>query len=168
MLGIYTLSVIAHVLAAVVWVGGGVFISLVMVPVLRRPEHRAQAAPLLGAAGRRFRGVGWICLGVLLVTGVFNLWWRGYRWSDVAQGTIWQGSFGRPLAAKLVLVLVLVVLTFFHDFVLGPRAAAAAREDFGGAEALRLRRNASWAGRTGLAISLAVVLFAVIFVRGLF
>ncbi len=163
---VYLISVALHILAAAVWVGGAAFIALVMVPALRRPEHRPLGPALLGWAGRRFRTVGWACLAVLAATGTFNLWWRGYRWRDLVGGELWIGSFGRALAFKLGFVAALLLMTLYHDFVLGPKAARVLRENPGAPEAGRLRRSASWAGRAGLLVSLIVILFAVLLVRG--
>src|SRR3972149_3975245 len=69
----YLLSVPRHLLAAAVWIGGMVFLGLVLIPVIRRPEHRGVAANLIHWTGLRFRMVGWGCLAVLLVTAILFL-----------------------------------------------------------------------------------------------
>ncbi|MFQ5795545.1 MAG: hypothetical protein ACE5JP_10915 [Candidatus Bipolaricaulia bacterium] len=70
---LYLLSVWLHILAAAIWIGGMVFLALILVPVTRRPEHRGIAVSLIHWTGVRFRWVGWICLGLLLLSGIFNL-----------------------------------------------------------------------------------------------
>jgi uncharacterized membrane protein len=57
-----TLTLLArslHVLGAIVWIGGMLFIALVLVPVVRRLEP-LERARLVQAIGLRFRTVGWI------------------------------------------------------------------------------------------------------------
>ncbi|HEU4437873.1 MAG TPA: DUF4149 domain-containing protein, partial [Methylomirabilota bacterium] len=57
-----------HVLAAITWIGGMLFIALVLVPITRRLEDPALRTRLVHEIGLRFRAVGWIALGVLLAT----------------------------------------------------------------------------------------------------
>lgn len=60
----------AHVLAGGVWVGGSLVYLLVITPALRL----GRAAPAVGARmGRRFRRLVNLCIGVLLLTGVYLL-----------------------------------------------------------------------------------------------
>ncbi|MBI4307717.1 MAG: DUF4149 domain-containing protein [Chloroflexi bacterium] len=161
------LSVWTHILAAAVWIGGMAFLALVLVPATRRPEYRGVAASLVRWTGARFCWVGWACLGLLLLSGTFNLAYRGVSWADVASGQLWQGAFGGALGLKLLLVGAILVLSALHDFVVGPRATALWQASPASAEALRLRRQAGWMGRLNLLLALAVVALGVTLVRGL-
>ena len=127
-----------HVLAAVTWIGGMLFIALVLVPVTRRLEDPALRTRLVHEAGVRFRTVGWIALGFLVLTGLGNLW--------LFPAFLWSPRFH----AKLGLVLVALTLAVIHDFVLGPRAGRP-----GADPALRVR--ASWVARVNVLVVLAVV-----------
>ncbi|MBI4240282.1 MAG: DUF4149 domain-containing protein [Candidatus Rokubacteria bacterium] len=162
MRGVYLVSVWLHILAAAVWIGGMGFLVVVLVPVLRRPEHRAAAPALICGTGVRFRWVGWISLGVLLASGTFNLAFRGIGWADVTTGRFWQG----PLGIKILLVAVILLLSALHDFVVGPRAAALGQANPGAPEAVRLHRQAAWLGRFNLLLALVVVALGVMLVRG--
>jgi len=163
---LYVFSVWVHLLAAIAWIGGMLFLVTVMVPLLRRPEMRARAAELFHVVGLRFRTVGWIAIGVLVVTGITNLLLRGYTLGQVATGAVFAGPFGHTLAMKLTLVLGLLVLGVVHDFWLGPRATVLAREKPDSPERERARKVASWMGRTSMLLALAVVALAVMLVRG--
>jgi uncharacterized membrane protein len=128
-----------HVLAAVTWIGGMLFIALVVVPVTRRlpdPELRAR---LVQETGVRFRLIGWIALGLMVLTGLANLWYRPYLLSTPR------------LHAKLALVGAALGLSVLHDFVLGPRAGRP-----GAPPAARVR--ASWVARVNALVALAIVL----------
>ena len=97
---LYLLSVWFHILAATAWLGGMLFLVLVVVPWLRRGES-AMAGAFLRETGQRFRTVGWTCFAVLLATGTFNLWYRGVRLADFAQPA-WRAShFGTAVQLKL-------------------------------------------------------------------
>lgn len=52
---LYLASVWLHLLAAAVWLGGTIFLALVIVPALRRPALQGVAAPLIQWTGERFR-----------------------------------------------------------------------------------------------------------------
>lgn len=164
--GLYLVSVWLHILAATVWIGGMAFLVMVIVPTIRRPENRSIAARLVSETGLRYRTVGWTCLAIMLLTGIFNIGYRGYRWGDVWSGELWQGAFGTALAWKLGLVVAVGVLSAVHDFFIGPRAATVWMEAPDSTEALRLRKLASRMGRMTALLALAVVFLAVAMLRG--
>jgi copper resistance protein D len=166
MRGIYLLSVWLHILAAVAWVGGTLFLVIVLVPAMRRPEFGAVSPALIRLTALRFRWVGWVCFCIFAVTGVSNLAARGIGIKELRDGAFWQGSFGLTLAIKLVLVAAILLVSAFHDFFLGPRAAAAWEAHRGSADTLRLRRQAVRLGRLNLLLALAVILLGSMLVRG--
>lgn len=160
----YLLNVTIHVLAAILWLGGMLFLAVVGAPILRRVEPAALRAQLFRQLGLRFRLVGWIAVGVLIVTGVLNLHFRDLlRWEVLGAGAFWAGTYGRALAVKLAAVGVMLVLSLVHDFVLGP---AASRAPPGSDAALGLRRRASWLARINAVVALVVIVAAVRLTRG--
>lgn len=160
----YFINVTVHVLAAIVWLGGMLFLALVGAPVLRAVEPPSLRAHLFRELGLRFRAVGWAALGVLLVTGTLNLQLRGLLSPEVlGSGAFWAGSYGRALAVKLAAVVVMLVLSLFHDFVVGP---AASRVPPGSDGALALRRRASWLARVNALVALVLIVAAVRLTRG--
>jgi putative copper export protein len=136
-----------HLLAAVVWVGGMIFFSVVIMPAVRQALLPSQRQELVRIVGRRYRAVGWVSVGVLLATGSVMAW---------RQGVDWGSPFGRVLMLKLSLVVLMVALTATHDFVLGPRAAQAGNPD-----AERSRRAVIWLARMNLLVVLAIVVCGV-------
>jgi putative copper export protein len=128
-----------HLMAAITWIGGMLFVALVLVPVTRRLTDPALRARLFQETGRRFRTVGWIALGLLLASGLGNLWLRPYL-------------LGVPrFQWKLGLVAVALGLSALHDFVLGPRAGRPGADP-------RLRVGASWLARVNVLVVVVVVL----------
>lgn len=138
----------------------------VLVPAMRRPEYRGVSASLLRWTGIRFRGLGWASLGLLVVTGVFNLSYRGISVRELWGGLRGEGPFGRVLAAKLSLVALLFLLSAAHDFWVGPRATRQLERSPAAPRARRLSRQARWIGRINLFMGLAAVLLGVIIARG--
>src|SRR5215467_13342904 len=114
---LYTASVYVHVIAACAWIGSMLFFASVVVPVLRRPEQATGAQALVRQMGLRFRAFGWVCIGLLLVTGVFNLMMRGIGLTTLGVGAFWTSDFGRALAYKLCAVAAVLALTAAHDWL---------------------------------------------------
>jgi len=127
-----------HVLAVVTWVGGMLFIALVLVPITRRLEDAALRTRLVQDTGRRFRTVGWIALGLIVATGLGNLALR--------PELLWAPRFH----AKAGLVVLALLLGAVHDFVLGPRAGRPGADP-------SARVRASWIARVNVLIALALV-----------
>lgn len=149
-----------HILAAVAWIGGMMFLSLVLAPLVRRESAAPGYTVIFRSAAQRFRIVVWLAIVILLSTGPILLHGRGISTIDLTQ---WPPIF----FVKAGLVVVLALLTFLHDVLLGPltsRSSAIA----GCAQTAReqiLLRTSRWVPRLALAVALGVLLLAVIFVR---
>ena len=141
----YEFNITIHVLAALLWLGGMLFLAVVGAPVLRRLEPPELRARLFRELGEAFRTVGWISIGVLVVTGLLNLRFRGWLRADLlSDRAFWASRPGVALAWKLGCVGMMIAIAAVHDFSLGPRASRAAK---GADEALLLRRRAAWLAR---------------------
>lgn len=162
---LYLLSVWIHILAAMVWIGGMLFLVLVVVPWLRSGQ-RTQAADFFRETGPRFRNVGWTCFAVLVITGSFNLWVRGVRWANFVEPQWLTSSFGKTVLAKLGVFVVVLLVSALHDFVVGPRATRAIATDPRSVAAQRERRRASLLGRMNVVFALVLVALGVMLVRG--
>lgn len=125
-------------LAAITWIGGMLFIALVLVPSARRLEDPTLRTRLIQETGRRFRTIGWIALGGLVVTGLLNLWMHPVLLSSPR------------FHWKLGLVVLALILSAFHDFVLGPRAGAPGADP-------SARVRASWVARINVLVVLVIV-----------
>jgi len=126
------------VLAAITWIGGMLFIALVLVPITRRLDDPALRTRLVQEIGLRFRTVSWIAIGVLIATGLLNVWLQPLLLSS------WRFQL------KLDLVVLALILSVFHDFILGPRAGAP-----GADPSARIR--ASWIARINVLVVLVIV-----------
>jgi uncharacterized membrane protein len=149
-----------HLLAAVSWIGGTIFLSVVLVPVLRREPFASQKALLFRTIARRFLAVVWGAIAVLLFTGPLLLHQRGI---PIAHPSGWP----MILAVKLGLVAILFLLTLTHDLIIGPRVGkilqrpTESRTRFDHA----LLLWSPWIARLSLVLTLAVLFAAVMLVR---
>ena len=109
--------VTVHLLAAAVWVGGSTALIFVGVPVLRTLEgpERGRAMRELGL---RWRPLGYGALLVAALTGV-ALAAREWETRPAFQIVFWF---------KVSLAVCLVIVSYLHNFVIGPRLQAEIRE----------------------------------------
>jgi uncharacterized membrane protein len=149
-----------HLLAAVVWVGGMVFLSVVLVPVLKRDGDFARHVALFRTVAYRFRAVVWGAMGILVATGSVMAMGRSIPLTEPWQ---WPTIF----VAKISMVSFLFTLTLLHDLVVGPQV----RRILGTAEADRssrdrmLVRYSALVPRLSLLVALLVLLLAVVLAR---
>jgi copper resistance protein D len=139
--------VAVHLLAAAVWVGGSTALIFVGVPVLRTLEgpERGRAMRELG---QRWRPLGY---GSLLVAGVTGVALAARDWETTP-------AFQIVLWFKVSLAVCLLIVSYLHNFVLGPRLQAEIRA--GGAE--RSRRALVIVGWTSYALTLTVPVLGVV------
>ena len=93
-----------HVVGAVVWIGGLAYQAHVLLPAARR----GAIAPFADAA-RRARPVTWTAIGVVGLTGFYNVTQLG----DLAR--VMESGAGLMLAGKFILVILAVALAGQRD-----------------------------------------------------
>lgn len=116
-----------HVVSATVWLGGLLFQSHILLPLLAR----GGPAEALAQAVRRSRRVGWTALALLVLTGFHHL----TRLPAVAAMT--ESGVLKLLALKLFLVVVVLMLTAHRDFGVAARLIRAVAEGRDATQALR-------------------------------
>lgn len=148
-----------HILAAVSWIGGMVFLSLALAPLVRNGSFPGATA-LFRAAALRFRLMVWSAIAILLTTGPILLHQRGTSLLDPNQ---WPPV----LRIKLSLVALLLLLALTHDLVLGPRVSrisALPASERTGSEAA-LMRTSRWLPRFALLTAVGVLIAAAMLAR---
>lgn len=164
---LYLLSVFLHILSAMLWIGGMLFLILIVTPFLKQSD-RMDSATFYRNAGQRFRKIAWMGFGVFLVTGVFNLGYRGVRLTDFVRSE-WLGSpYGKLILTKLTLFFGIIILSAIHDFWIGPAATRAVSGEGprDPVAAQKLRKSAALYGRINFLLGLIMVALGVMIVRG--
>lgn len=146
-----------HVVAAVVWFGGMLFMAAVMVPAARSVLDPPSRGRFMADIGRRFRPITWACVVVIVLTGVLNIHFR------IAAGVPDLRFFMRTLTAKFLLLIVILALTAFHDVVHAPKAAGAPAGPPQDVAAMRRRMiRLSWIPRITVLLGLVVILLGLV------
>ncbi|MBH0182060.1 MAG: hypothetical protein HP490_10385 [Nitrospira sp.] len=156
----FSVLVVLHILAAVAWIGGMIFLSLVLAPLVVSRKAAPEFMALFRLAALRFRIVVWTAIGILLTTGPMLL---AQRSIDMMNPATWPGI----LTLKLGLVAVLLLLTFSHDLVLGPKVSQTRAIPASSRTAWEqtIVQTARWVPRLSLLLALAVVVAASVLAR---
>lgn len=169
----YQAAVFIHLASAIVWIGGSLFLALVLIPVLRRfaaPPGQPPVLPpdMLGTMARRFRVISWICIVLLVATGLYILPTRyGIGFAEFFS---LGGHFAATLQLKVALVAVVIWLSAVHDFIIGPYTNRLIEAMQAGAEPPgylpALRKAVVWIARINVLLTILIVAVAVRMTRG--
>lgn len=101
-----------HILATAVWIGGMIYIVLVLMPSLAAIDP-PQRGKLMGAAAKRFTIFSWSSVLVLLITGYMK----------TPDGMLFDASttYGVTLTLKHVAVLLMMIIGVLIGFVIVPK-----------------------------------------------
>ena len=167
----YQAAVIIHILSAITWLGGMLFLLMVLIPLARsQVESPGQAMALVRQAAQRFLPVAWASILLLAASGIFL---ATDHWS-VSPSDFFGGAdyfsphFIRVLQIKTGLAALVIILSLAHDFVLGPWVMGrleAARNAGGPPPAIPGRKLILMIARINLLLVLAILCLAVILIR---
>ena len=149
-----------HLTAAMFWVGGMLFLSLVAVPTLKGSVDPVQAQGWFIALARRFRTFVWVTIGILIFSGLWLL-------PQHLQGFLPFSGWPTLVIVKLMLVFLLIVTSVVHDRIIGPKVRGIKQKvktEWTSADHV-IVKFAPWVGRITMILGLAIVLVGAILVR---
>jgi putative copper resistance protein D len=111
-----------HLLGVVVWIGGLLFQVLVVLPSFQHMPVSAEWLQLRVRLERYCRRILWPAVGVVLLTGLYNVMNVWYA-TALAGGRV-PTPFVRLLSLKLLLVVLMLVLQGIQRLVVQPRTVA--------------------------------------------
>ena len=116
----YAVSIdLLHLFGEAAWVGGLIYLAIVLVPALRRLPERARAQ-MMARGLPHFSALAIITVVVLAATGSLN---TAVHLTSIDQ--FLTTSYGRTLAIKIELFLIMAAISAYHAFRLRPRLAVA-------------------------------------------
>ena len=99
-----------HLISASIWVGGSLFIGIVLAPLLKTMSNTLEGRlQIMMRVGRRFNKIAIPSLVILIITGIYS-----------SQGILIQPEFilstnyGIILVIKIILVLTLIATFIVH------------------------------------------------------
>lgn len=152
----YYISVWLHIICAAFWIGGMLFLPLVLLPGIKNNPERRQVLMLTGL---KFRFYGYIVLTILLLTGILNMYFRGiiFSWDFFT-----TSHYGKLVIVKVILFLSILLVSIIHDLFVGRKAVANINEEY----SKKMKLVARWTGRILLLISLTMAYLGVVISRG--
>lgn len=154
----------AHLISASIWVGGSLFIGVVLAPLLKTiSESVEERLRIMIRVGRKFNKIAVPSLGILIVTGLYN---SQYILSKPE--TIFSTNYGIILTIKIMLVAALIVIFAIHirmirfDIEKQIEAKKMSQESI-----QKLRSKIIFLGRIIVFISIAVLLMAAMLDAGI-
>jgi putative copper resistance protein D len=99
-----------HLLGASIWVGGSIFLGIVLVPVLKsHTKTLEEMVALMVKIGRRFNKITVPAFVALIATGIYNS-----RAFFVEPSTVLDTTYGIILLTKIILVIGTIVAYVVH------------------------------------------------------
>ncbi|PIV17693.1 MAG: hypothetical protein COS42_03475 [Flavobacteriales bacterium CG03_land_8_20_14_0_80_35_15] len=152
----YYISVFFHFIFGAFWIGGMLFLPLVLLPSIKNHPNRIL---LLQQTGIKFRFFGWIALIGLAITGILNMYLRGL---PLSWDFILQSNYGNLLQIKMVLFILMMLIGVLHDFYIGTKSI----EEMKAVNNGKFKQLARWSGRINLLLAFAIAFIGIVLSRG--
>lgn len=114
----YTSSLVVHLIAIALWLGGIVFFLVVVGPAVHELEPRI-AVKTMNQARIGLETMSWTAIGLILLTGVFNVVTK----SQIDAATL-SPAYLYTLGAKMLFFVAMVVHHCLQVFKYAPRIAS--------------------------------------------
>ncbi len=152
-----------HLVSAAVWVGGSLFLGVVLAPILKKMsmplEERLQ---IMIKVGRRFNRIAVPSLIILVVTGLYS---SQQLLSN--PGILLSTSYGSYLVIKILLVIALIIAFAVHVRIIRKDVEEKIMSKQMSEEQIqKLRKKIIILGEVTVVISVAILFFAAVLDAG--
>jgi uncharacterized membrane protein len=148
-----------HLLSIITWLGGTLFLGMIAGPILRKNLSRKEMYGILLPVARRFSRIAWACLALILITGM----WMARTTLFGGWALLGETTYGKSILLKLGGFIVILSLSYLHDFVWGPSLSARETSE---EVRLRNRKRLSFWAHVNLLLGLGMVFLGVFLTRG--
>ena len=140
-----------HLLAASIWVGGTLFIAIVLNPVLKQEMQDSARLNIITKVGKRFNKVAVPVVAVLLSTGVYK--------ALLLPSTLYLTTYGIILTVKISVVISMLIVWFIHARI-SNRMINSSSDSMEHGTTLRVRARAVMLGKILAIQAVTVILLA--------
>jgi putative copper export protein len=149
----YYISVWLHIIGGACWIGGMLFIPLVLAPGIKDHPDRKK---LLLTTGLKFRLYGYIVLTIVFITGLSSIYFSGLSFSLLS---FTESRYGSLVSVKIILFVTMIIISVFHDLLIDKKAATQMPDN------QNLKMIARWTGTVLLIFSLVMAFIGVVISR---
>jgi putative copper export protein len=152
-----------HLICASIWVGGSLFIGIVLVPVLKSyTKSVEELVTLMIKIGRRFNKLTVPAFAILIATGIFTS--RAYFAEPSA---LLDSGYGLILLTKIALVIATIATYVVHVRILNADMEKKILSGFGGNVYVQsVRSKIIHLGRITVVLSVVILLLAALLDSG--
>ncbi len=152
-----------HLVSAAIWVGGSIFLGVVLSPMLRTMyvdlEQRLQ---LMIKVGKRFNKIAIPSLAILVITGLYNS-----RFLIQEPQAFMLTNYGNFLLIKIILVVLLVITYILHVRLIRRDVEdKIMTKDMSQQQLQKLRKKIIILGEVTVVLSIAILFFAALLDSG--
>lgn len=154
----------AHLVSAAIWVGGSLFIGVVLAPLLKTiSESAEQRLAIMIRVGRKFNRIAIPSLLILIITGVY----KSYNFL-IKPDMLFSTNYGTILIIKLILVMILVAIFIAHVRIIRPQVEKKIElREMSNDSFQKLRATIISLGRIIVIISVVILLLAALLNEGI-
>ena len=154
----------AHLVAASIWVGGSIFIGIVLAPLLKTiSDSIDERLSIMIRVGRKFNKIAVPSLIILIVSGLYNS--SGYL---TKPSLFLSTNYGLVLVAKIILVIILIITFIVHVRLIRTKVEKQIEsKELSSTEIQKLRSKIITLGRITVIVSVAILLMAALLHSGI-
>lgn len=154
----------AHLVAASIWVGGSIFIGIVLAPLLKTiSDSIDERLSIMIRVGRKFNKIAVPSLIILIVSGLYNS--SGYL---TKPSLFLSTNYGIVLVAKIALVIILIITFIIHVRLIRTKVEKQIEsKELSSGEIQKLRSKIITLGRITVIVSVAILLMAALLHSGI-
>lgn len=146
-----------HLVGASIWVGGSLFIAIVLAPLLKTMTPSVQERlKIMITVGRRFNKIAIPALIILIGTGIYNVHQMLLR-----PEYLFSTSYGTFVVIKIVLVVALIISFAVHVRIIRKEVEQKIMlKQLADAEIAKIRKKIIIVGEITVTISIAILFVA--------
>jgi len=147
----------AHLVAASIWVGGSIFIGIVLAPLLKTISESIEGRlSIMIRVGRKFNKIAVPSLIILILSGLYNS--SGYI---IKPSLFLSTNYGLVLIAKIILVIILIITFIIHVRLIREKVEKQIElKALSSDQIQKLRTKIIALGRITVIVSVAILLMA--------
>lgn len=158
------LIVWVHLICSSIWVGGSIFLGIVLAPEIRNMKPNIEdRLSLMIRFGRKFNAIALPSFLILIVTGIYNSRTFIFRPNDIL-----ETQYGQILIIKILVAIAILVIYIIHIRIFSTKTE---EEITSGKLDLQylisVRTKIIWLGRITVFLSIIVLLLAALLDSGI-
>ena len=154
----------AHLVAASIWVGGSIFIGIVLAPLLTTISDSIEGRlSIMIRVGRKFNKIAVPSLIILITSGLYNS--NSYL---INPSLFLSTNYGLVLITKIILVIILIITFIIHVRLIRTKVEKQIElKELSSDQIQKLRSKIITLGRITVIVSVAILLMAALLHAGI-